>query len=335
MTIIGQNGILAHNPLTVPLAAVLRVLEGGVDKLAEAIIGTVPTCKDMAMKDLKALDGTLDDTVSKLTSIIPGGSAALAAASGVVGGLTGGLGDVLGGLTGGAKGSMQGSNGNLLGGLLGGNQQGGDGQRGGLLGGLVVRGGIPTSLVTSVTGKASDILASATDGLDELPGSLPTEMPKVPKGGLDGLVNHGLEDPRGPHGGVGPGLQHTGDTLMDSPTGSMGNVGSAGSALPTGLAGQDAKGSLSDLAARQVGSLSDAKGDAKGAASHASDALDDVLSHATGILSAKKPTASATGALPAASNALGNAEGGSDGSTGGLLGGLLGPKGGKGNKPAM
>ncbi|RMJ08355.1 hypothetical protein CDV36_012030 [Fusarium kuroshium] len=62
-TIIGKKGLLSSTPFTAPIAAVLRVLENVVDKVAFIIIGTVPTCADGAKKDLEALDGTLGRTI--------------------------------------------------------------------------------------------------------------------------------------------------------------------------------------------------------------------------------------------------------------------------------
>lgn len=62
-TIIGKKGLLSSTPFTAPIAAVLRVLEGVVDKVAFTIIGTVPTCEESAKKDLDALDKTLGETI--------------------------------------------------------------------------------------------------------------------------------------------------------------------------------------------------------------------------------------------------------------------------------
>lgn len=62
-TIIGKHGLLSSTPFTAPIAAVLRVLESVVDKVAFTIIGTVPTCADSAKKDLEALDKTLGETI--------------------------------------------------------------------------------------------------------------------------------------------------------------------------------------------------------------------------------------------------------------------------------
>ncbi|CAM1502460.1 Fc.00g044440.m01.CDS01 [Cosmosporella sp. VM-42] len=66
-TIIGKSGFISATPFTAPIGAVLRVLEGGVDKLAFGIIGTVPTCKDKATEDKNALDGALDEAIRKFT----------------------------------------------------------------------------------------------------------------------------------------------------------------------------------------------------------------------------------------------------------------------------
>ena len=63
---------MSKTPLTLPLAGVLRTLEGGVDTLALGIIKTVPTCKAAAQKDLDDLDATLGDAVGKLSSVFPG-----------------------------------------------------------------------------------------------------------------------------------------------------------------------------------------------------------------------------------------------------------------------
>lgn len=68
--IIGQNGIRSKTPFTGPIAAVLRILEGGVDGLAFTIIGFVPTCAATAKEDLRMLDATLDKTVD-VYSVVP------------------------------------------------------------------------------------------------------------------------------------------------------------------------------------------------------------------------------------------------------------------------
>lgn len=62
-TIIGKNGLLSSTPFTAPIAAILRVLENVVDKVALTIIGTVPTCAEGAKKDLDDLDETLGKTI--------------------------------------------------------------------------------------------------------------------------------------------------------------------------------------------------------------------------------------------------------------------------------
>ncbi|KAI8721737.1 hypothetical protein NCS52_00316000 [Fusarium sp. LHS14.1] len=67
-TIIGKKGLLSSTPFTAPIAAVLRVLEGVVDKVAFTIIGTVPTCEESAKKDLEALDKTLGETIDTYSS---------------------------------------------------------------------------------------------------------------------------------------------------------------------------------------------------------------------------------------------------------------------------
>lgn len=61
--IIGTKGLLAATPFTAPIGAVLQVIEGGVDRLANFIIGLVPGCADQTKKDLAALDGTLDESI--------------------------------------------------------------------------------------------------------------------------------------------------------------------------------------------------------------------------------------------------------------------------------
>lgn len=271
------------------------------------------------MKDLKALDGTLDETVTKLSNIFPGGS----------GGLGGAVNNAVGGLTG--------SIGNGLAGLAGGSKDSNGGKAGGLLGGLAGRGLVPTSLVTSVTGKAHHVAASATKGLDELVGTIPTAVPHGLKGGSGGLADRGLEDPAGPLGNKVTGLP---SHIMGDPTdliSAVSYISETDVPMPTLSNGKGGMKPPQDLAERQLGGLNDAKGAAtgaaKGAASAATGILGGVMSKATGLLSAIKPTSSDSGALPAASDALGQAEGGvSDGSTGGLLGGLIGPKGGKGGK---
>jgi hypothetical protein len=68
---------LSITPLTQPIAAILRVLETGVDKLAKGVIGLVPTCAAKAGDELKQLDGTLDEavkafTIKPLNTTLPG-----------------------------------------------------------------------------------------------------------------------------------------------------------------------------------------------------------------------------------------------------------------------
>lgn len=62
-TVIGKEGFLSNTPYTAPMAAVLRTLEAGVDKLAYGIIDSVPTCADSAKKNKKMLDSTLANAV--------------------------------------------------------------------------------------------------------------------------------------------------------------------------------------------------------------------------------------------------------------------------------
>ncbi|KAJ4319935.1 hypothetical protein N0V84_006118 [Fusarium piperis] len=62
-TIIGKHGLLSSTPFTAPIAAILRVLENVVDKVALIIISKVPTCADGAKEDLKDLDNTLGRTI--------------------------------------------------------------------------------------------------------------------------------------------------------------------------------------------------------------------------------------------------------------------------------
>lgn len=65
--IIGKGGILTGTPFTAPLAFVLALLEKGVDALAFGIIGTVPTCSAGAKKDLKELDDSLKEAITRFT----------------------------------------------------------------------------------------------------------------------------------------------------------------------------------------------------------------------------------------------------------------------------
>ncbi|RFU78258.1 hypothetical protein TARUN_3973 [Trichoderma arundinaceum] len=71
-TLIGQKGVLSATPLTAPIAAVLRILEAGVDKLANGVIGLIPTCAAKAGDELKQLDGTLDEAVKAFSVNVPG-----------------------------------------------------------------------------------------------------------------------------------------------------------------------------------------------------------------------------------------------------------------------
>ncbi|KAM0273270.1 hypothetical protein ACHAQH_008339 [Verticillium albo-atrum] len=64
-TIIGRSGFLARTPFGAPIAAILRVLEGGVDRLALSIIGFVPACAEGAMQDKMALDQTFSVAIGR------------------------------------------------------------------------------------------------------------------------------------------------------------------------------------------------------------------------------------------------------------------------------
>lgn len=62
-TIIGDKGILDRTPLTAPIGAALRVLEGGVDNLAFGLIGLVPSCAEQARSEQAKLDNSLADAI--------------------------------------------------------------------------------------------------------------------------------------------------------------------------------------------------------------------------------------------------------------------------------
>lgn len=62
--VIGKHGLLSLTPFTQPMAAVLRTLEGGVDKLAFGIIDSVPTCAQDATQNKDSLDSTLGDAIN-------------------------------------------------------------------------------------------------------------------------------------------------------------------------------------------------------------------------------------------------------------------------------
>lgn len=64
-TVIGKHGLLSLTPFTEPIAAVLRILENGVDTLALGIIDSVPTCAQDATQNLNSLDSTLGDALDK------------------------------------------------------------------------------------------------------------------------------------------------------------------------------------------------------------------------------------------------------------------------------
>ncbi|RSL45086.1 hypothetical protein CEP54_014414 [Fusarium duplospermum] len=66
--VIGKDSLLSSTPVASILAAVLRALESGVDKLAFTIIDTVPTCAAGAKKDLEALDGTIGEAIDTFSS---------------------------------------------------------------------------------------------------------------------------------------------------------------------------------------------------------------------------------------------------------------------------
>lgn len=62
---IGKHGVLSLTPFTQPIAAVLRILEEGVDKLAFGIIDSVPTCAQDATQNKNSLDSTLGDAIDE------------------------------------------------------------------------------------------------------------------------------------------------------------------------------------------------------------------------------------------------------------------------------
>ncbi|KAM0329498.1 hypothetical protein ACHAQA_004807 [Verticillium albo-atrum] len=65
-TIIGKTSFFSQTPFTAPITAVLRIIEGGVDKLAFGIIDLVPTCSEGLMSDKKKLDATFKTTFERL-----------------------------------------------------------------------------------------------------------------------------------------------------------------------------------------------------------------------------------------------------------------------------
>lgn len=58
-------------PVSAPMGAVLRLIEGGVDTIAFTLIGLVPTCADEAQAAQMRLDKTLKD--SEAAYPVPGG----------------------------------------------------------------------------------------------------------------------------------------------------------------------------------------------------------------------------------------------------------------------
>ncbi len=153
---IGQGGILSKTPISAPLGAVLSVLEGGVDTLANSLIGLVPVCADQAKADLKALDDTIDMTIDQLASSVPGAKEAIKAANGIIKGITGGIGQAASGIIG----IFTGQAGGPLGGLFGGSdgKSGADmkpNQPGGFLGGLFGGGKPPMQTMSPNPGSNS------------------------------------------------------------------------------------------------------------------------------------------------------------------------------------
>ncbi|KAM3535570.1 hypothetical protein MY4038_001255 [Beauveria bassiana] len=55
-TVIGKSGLLSYKPLTAPIGAVLRTLEGVVDTLAFGIIALIPFCADDTQQRIDSLD---------------------------------------------------------------------------------------------------------------------------------------------------------------------------------------------------------------------------------------------------------------------------------------
>ncbi|KAM0743908.1 hypothetical protein ACQRIT_001222 [Beauveria bassiana] len=55
-TVIGKSGLLSYTPLTAPIGAVLRTLEGVVDTLAFGIIALIPFCADDTQQRIDSLD---------------------------------------------------------------------------------------------------------------------------------------------------------------------------------------------------------------------------------------------------------------------------------------
>ncbi|KAJ7476678.1 hypothetical protein FB451DRAFT_1396916 [Mycena latifolia] len=68
--IIGKYSIFSKFALTAPIAAVLRLLEAGVDAFAFALIGLIPTCSNSCKQPQLDLDASLSLTI-KTYSCIP------------------------------------------------------------------------------------------------------------------------------------------------------------------------------------------------------------------------------------------------------------------------
>ncbi|KAF5328357.1 hypothetical protein D9619_013283 [Psilocybe cf. subviscida] len=68
-TVIGKHSIFAQFALTAPLAAVLRLIETGVDTFAFIIIGIIPTKKAIIQKEISGLDTTVKSSISVYSQI--------------------------------------------------------------------------------------------------------------------------------------------------------------------------------------------------------------------------------------------------------------------------
>ncbi|KAK4081164.1 uncharacterized protein Triagg1_2696 [Trichoderma aggressivum f. europaeum] len=61
--LVGQKGLLSPIPLSMPIAAILRFLKTGVDKLSFQVIQLVPTCADESKKELEGLHEDFNETL--------------------------------------------------------------------------------------------------------------------------------------------------------------------------------------------------------------------------------------------------------------------------------
>ncbi|KAK2616202.1 hypothetical protein QQS21_000834 [Conoideocrella luteorostrata] len=318
-TISTKDSILSTNKDTVPLASVLKVFGGIVDKFAAEVFKTAPSCKDQGEKDLKSLDKALDSRVSKLSAILPGGDSSLAS----------GLARIGNDLQQTASDSAKARD-----------------KRGQPTSSRVARYAMASSVVTSVKKSPSHTITSG------LPNSLPTTLPSDSLTGgavkvANGIYVRSLNNPTGAAGDItsalgsktatGPVSRATKPVSKATRPVSRATRLVSRATKPISRATRPVSRATGPVS-RATGPVSRATGAAKGtkkgllrrspevtSQGSAASALESntTASNIESVVGSKSPKSTKPASKPAE---MASAQGGaSDGSTGGLLGGLIKP----------